>query len=104
MDEEAVKSTKVNIFGEELGIRSHATPDYTREVAEYVDRAMRQVAKVTQLSDVHKIAILAAMSITDEYFQARDAVSRTEETWVKRADDIVRLLRERDEGREGSVS
>jgi cell division protein ZapA (FtsZ GTPase activity inhibitor) len=93
MDEEAGTSTRVNIFGEELGIRSQASPEYTRKVAEYVDQAMRQVSKATRLTDVHRIAILAAMSITDEFFQARDAGARTETEWTEKANGILRLLR-----------
>jgi len=93
MDEEAGKSTRVNIFGEELGIRSQASPEYTRRVAEYVDRAMRQVSGATQLTDVHRIAILAAMSITDEFFQARDAGDQKESAWEEKAAGILRLLR-----------
>ncbi len=94
MDRNAEQSTRVNIFGEELGIRSEASPEYTQKVAEYVDKAMKQVAKATSITDIHRIAILAAMSITDEYFQARDRVGKTNEMWESRVTEIVRALRE----------
>jgi len=94
MDKNAEKSTRVNIFGEELGIRSEASPEYTRKVAEYVDKAMKQVAKATNITDIHRIAILAAMSITDEFFQARDRVDRAGEIWESRVSEIVQALRD----------
>ncbi len=94
MDRDAEKSTRVNIFGEELGIRSEASPEYTRKVAEYVDKAMKQVAKATNITDIRRIAILAAMSITDEFFQARDRVGKTNEIWESRINEIVQALRE----------
>jgi len=101
MDKEAEKSTKVNIFGEELGIKSQVSSEYTRQVADYVDKAMKQVAKVTKITDVHRIAILAAMSITDEFFQARDQTGKTNERWESRIKEIVMTLQKGVEGTEG---
>jgi len=94
MDREAEKSTRVNIFGEELGIRSTASPEYTLRVAAYVDKAMKRVAKGTNLKDIHRIAILAAMSITDEYFQAGKNGKRSSEGWEERVEAVVQTLRD----------
>ncbi len=94
MDEEAAKTTKVKIFGEELGIKSQASPEYTRQVADYVDKAMEQVANVTKLTDIHRIAILAAMSITDEFFQTRDKIKKVDRKWEKEIEVILQYLRE----------
>ena len=94
MDRGTEKTTRVNIFGEELGIRSQASPEYTRRVAAYVDKAMKQVANATHVTDVHRIAILAAMSITDEFFQARDRLGKTNRMWESRVGEILRALRE----------
>jgi cell division protein ZapA len=93
MDEEAAKTTKVKIFGEELGIKSQASPEYTRQVADFVDKAMEQVANVTRLTDVHRIAILAAMSIADEFFQTRDKVKRIDRKWESEIGVILQYLR-----------
>jgi len=98
MDREAAKSTKVNIFGEELGIKSQASPEYTRQVADYVDKAMKQVGKVTKITDVHKIAILAAMSISDEFFQARDRAGKKGENWEVRIKEVILALQKSREG------
>ena len=53
---------KVTIVGEEYTLRSDATPEHTRAVAEYVDRAIRAVMNGSGLvSERHKAAILAAL-------------------------------------------
>ena len=66
-------SVKVTILGEEYGIRSDATPEHTRAVAQYVDDAIRRVMAAGNVVESHKAAILAALQITDELFAARGA-------------------------------
>ena len=64
-------SVRVTILGDEYTIRSDARPAHTREVAEYVDRMIRQVMSAGTIVETHKVAILAALQITDELFRAR---------------------------------
>lgn len=77
---EAPKSVvTVEIAGEAYTIRSEATPDYTRACAAYVDETIAQVERQGGLVEVQKAAILAALSLTDQLFQARaetDALRR----------------------------
>ena len=69
----AVNVVKVSILGDEYSIRSDASPEQTRAVAEYVDKVIRQIMAGSQMVESHKAAILAALSITGELFEARDA-------------------------------
>ena len=62
---------RVEILGDEYSIRSDATPEHTRAVAEHVDRVIRETMRAGNIVETHKGAILAALSITDELFQAR---------------------------------
>jgi cell division protein ZapA len=64
---------RVTIMGEEYSIRSDASPEHTRRVAEHVDRAIRQVMSNGTIVESHKAAILAALQITDELFHEREA-------------------------------
>lgn len=61
----------VLIAGEEYKIRSDATPEYTQECAALVDRTLTELLQQGALIEGHKAAILAALSITDQLFQAR---------------------------------
>ena len=63
---------RVHIMGEEYTIRSEATPEHTREVATYLDRAIRGVASSGSVIETHRAAILAALQITAELFDARE--------------------------------
>ncbi len=60
----------VIIGGEEYRIRAEATPDYTRECAAYLDRILAEVQQGPMMEG-HRATILAALSITDQLFQAR---------------------------------
>ncbi len=92
MDEDKVTTTRVSIFGDTYNIRTQTDPDYTRKVAEYVNQTMQAIKKSAGLHDVHKIAILAAMSITDELFQTkREKEIRDEELELK-CNSLIQLL------------
>ncbi len=63
---------RVEILGDEYSIRSDATPEHTRAVAQHVDRVIRETMRAGNIVETHKGAILAALSITDELFEARE--------------------------------
>ncbi|MCG3193417.1 MAG: Cell division protein ZapA [Thermoanaerobaculia bacterium] len=69
--EQQVVSQQVEIFGQVFSIRSSSDPEAVREVAAYVDKRMREVAEETPAVDLAKIAILAALNISDELRQYR---------------------------------
>ena len=64
---------KVQIVGEEYTIRSDASPEHTRAVANYVDQAIKRVLNTTPVVETQKAAILAALQLTDELFKARES-------------------------------
>lgn len=63
----------VNIAGEEYGIRTEASQEYTRECAAFVDGMLREILDGGLLQP-HKAPVLVALAITDRYFQARKEV------------------------------
>ncbi len=68
---DAIKVVKVNIFGQEYNIKTSADPKYISEVANCVDEKMKEVKEsgIDATSQQLRIAVLAAMNITDELFQ-----------------------------------
>lgn len=61
----------VTIAGEEYMIRADATPDYTLECADYLDRIIAGIQEKSKVVEGHKTAILAGLALTDQLFQAR---------------------------------
>jgi cell division protein ZapA len=65
-------AVKVTILNEDYNIRSDTSVEHTLAVAEYVDRAIRQVMVSGTIVDTNKAAILAALQIAGELFEARE--------------------------------
>lgn len=81
----------VRIAGEEHSIRANAAPEYTRRCARLVDERIREIRGRSGLLEAHKAAILAALSLTDELLQEREAL----ETLRRRVDERAAELEER---------
>jgi cell division protein ZapA len=90
MDMRAV--VKVKIMGEEYTLRTEASPDHTRAVAEHVDRTIRAITAGGATVETHKAAILAALQITDDLFRERAAAEDLTEDIRQLASDIRPLL------------
>jgi cell division protein ZapA len=85
-------AVRVIIGGEEYAVRSELPPEYTREVAAYVDAALKRVRESLPTVETHKAAILAALAITDELFQARRGDRELASRMTALADELARLL------------
>ena len=85
-------AVRVFIGGEEYTVRSEVPPEYTREVAAYLDAALKRVRDSLPMVESHKAAILAGLVITDELFQARRGDRDSADRLSAMADDLARLL------------
>jgi cell division protein ZapA len=85
-------SVKVEILGESYSIRSDASVEHTKAVAEYLDGAIRQILSGGAVIEANRAAILAALQITSELFQARDANAAVVESLETLSADVRRLL------------
>ena len=85
-------SVTVRIAGEEHTIRASAEPAYTRKCAELVDDRIHQIRLQAGLIEGHKAAILAALSIADECFQAQEELERVRKELGERAAALARRV------------
>jgi cell division protein ZapA len=85
-------AVKVMIGGEEFTVRSDLPPEYTREVAGYLDQAVRKVLSQGGLVETHKAAILAALDITNELFQSKKGEREVAARLTALADDFAKML------------
>jgi cell division protein ZapA len=86
------QSVTVRIAGEEYAIRAEAAADYTKSCARYVDDRIAEIRKRSGLVETHKAAILAALSITDEFVQTRDELDKLRREVASRADNLVKRI------------
>ena len=83
---------KVRIGSEEYALRSDRSEEYTRSVAQLVDRALKEVLGAGAIVESQKAAILAALAIADELFQARQTQSELGQRLERLTAEIARLL------------
>lgn len=85
-------SVRVTIGGDDYTVKSELPPEYTREVAAYLDAALKRVRDLVPSVEPHKAAILAALAITDELFQARRGDREMAARLNVLVDDLTRLV------------
>ncbi len=93
---------KVRIVGEEYTLRTEASPEHTKSVAEHVDRTIRAIMGAGSTMETHKAAILAALQITDELFRERAASEAITADIRQLAADIRPLLPPAKRGEDGN--
>jgi len=88
--------TQVEIFGQTYSVRAEGDSSYIHDLARFVDSRMREVAEQTATVDTTKIAILAALNISDDLHRVEknrmdnpaDAVARAERL-IRKLDDAL---------------
>ena len=85
-------SVRVTILNEEYSIRSDTPPEHTRAVAQYVDQAIRHVMNSGLVVESGRAAILAAMQIAGELFEARAASDELTSSMRSLGEEIRPLL------------
>jgi cell division protein ZapA (FtsZ GTPase activity inhibitor) len=82
----------VDIHGQRYAVRSDLDPQYVAELAAYLDGKMRQAAQELATADPLRVAVIAALNISDEAFRARADASGVEGRLLSRAADLERLV------------
>jgi cell division protein ZapA len=85
-------SVRVRILGEEYTVRTDASPERTREIAQYFDRAVRHVLTTGHIAETHRAAILAGLQIAGELFEARDAAEELTRSLRALAQDVRQVV------------
>jgi cell division protein ZapA len=93
--EEKKQSVKVNIFGEDYPIKGDTDTFYIQKVANYVDQKMKEVAERMSNKLPLRVAVLAAMSITDELFKEKDEKEKKLKDVEVKSQSLLDLLDER---------
>jgi cell division protein ZapA (FtsZ GTPase activity inhibitor) len=53
---------------------------------------MREVKNDSKIVDSYKLAVMAAMNITDELFRLQEAKGSTSKTFESKADELIKIL------------
>ncbi|MEC9050580.1 MAG: cell division protein ZapA [Candidatus Neomarinimicrobiota bacterium] len=85
----------ISIFGQEYSVKAPADPEYIKKIGEYLDGKMREVqAGFTTTQSSTRIAILAAMNITDELFTSRQSSGSVDSEVEEKISTLIELIEE----------
>ena len=85
-------SIRLTIVGDEYAIRTDETPERAQAAAQHVEKTIRMVQNAGGASDPRKAAVMAALQITDELFQERDAHAEFAERLRALSAEVKRML------------
>jgi cell division protein ZapA (FtsZ GTPase activity inhibitor) len=63
---------EVEILGQRITVRGQGSPEYIRDLADYLDRRIRTVREQAQVHDPTRLSVLAGLHVVDELFRARE--------------------------------
>ena len=86
---------KVTIYGQEYTIKAPADANYIKNIAEYVDGKMREVQDQLATPEIPaKIAILAAMNISDDLFANKRDFEKVKNEVEGRVSSLIEIVEE----------
>jgi len=95
MAEKEDNQIKITIFGQEYSVKAPADPTYIKKIAEYVDTKMREVQSgFSSTQSSNRIAILSAMNITDELFNAKKRGDSDNNEIEEKINSLIELIDE----------
>jgi cell division protein ZapA len=83
---------KVTIFGQTYMIDGDAPREYIFSLAEYLNEKMEEVRVNSAITNPTQVAILAALNVTDEYFQLKRLKSGSDREVEKRTLALISML------------
>lgn len=84
--------TQVEIFGQTYSVRAEGDSSYIHDLARFVDSRMKEVAEQTATVDTTKIAILAALNISDDLHRVEKSRMDNPTDALARAERLIRKL------------
>jgi cell division protein ZapA len=82
----------VRIYNQTYSIRGDGNTEYIQELAEYVDRRMKEISVGTLTADSLRVAILTALNIADELHKTRLKLEQLDEAISERSAECAELL------------
>jgi Uncharacterized protein conserved in bacteria len=93
----------VKIFGQEYTISGDKTEEEIKKIAEYVDNKMHLISRVAGDTAAGSIAVLTAVNIAEEYFDAVDQSERLNTSKTQLENDSKYYLKMWEDAKKNSV-
>lgn len=89
MEESKDNLVRVTIYGQKYTVKGEADPSYITGVAKHVNDKMEEVENsLTTVQSPLRVAILASMNITDEFFSC----NKDKDNFLRNVDEKAKFL------------
>ena len=85
-------SVRVKIYDREYAFRTTGDPRQLQALCANLDRRMREAAESTGTIDTLKLAVLAALSLSDDLQRAKEEAKRLDDEVARRALACISIL------------
>ena len=83
----------VQIMGHEYPVEANPGDElYLNRLAQYVEEKMREMKQDSKIVDSYKLAVMAAMNITDELFRLQEAKGSSSKSVEEKAEAWIKIL------------
>jgi cell division protein ZapA len=83
----------VQIMGHEYPIEANTGDDlYVNRLAQFVEERMKEIKDESKVVDSYKLAVMAAMNISDELFRIKDNKGSHSQVFESKADELLKML------------
>jgi cell division protein ZapA len=83
----------VQIMGHEYPVEANPGDElYVNRLAQFVEEKMREMKNDSKIVDSYKLAVMAAMNITDELFRIQEAKGSSSKVFDSRAEEMIKML------------
>ena len=72
MDKKEIKEISLKIWDKYYFLKVDEDEEYTKKIAEYLSNEMKEIAKYASNEPYEKIAVIAALNITDKLFKEKE--------------------------------
>ncbi len=87
-----VSSVRVKIYDRDYAFRTTGDPERLRMLCATLDKRMRELATSTGAVDTLKLAVLVALSLTDDLMKVQEELKRLDDSVSRRSLACVSLL------------
>ena len=83
----------VQIMGHDYPLEANSGDDlYVNRLAQFVEERMKEIKDESNVVDSYKLAVMAAMNISDELFRLRDTKGSNSQVFETKADELIKFL------------
>ncbi len=83
---------RIEILGREYFIKSDEGEERVKEIAEYVNRKIKEIGDSSKTVSTLNVAILAALNIAEDYFRIVENQKQFEKNIARKTSQIVDMI------------